>query len=202
MSKSICALVHKPGTTREQFHAYYETSHAPLAITLFPFTGYVRNHVLAAEGEFAWDTISEFWSGDIEKAAALMNGPVGERMRADERRFMDQSRIAPASARELALSGGGPAGVDGARTAVLVSGEDSAALALARTLAAEHAGVSIDFISSWQYPAFPADAVIWIAGHDAQIPQISELGIVTLRVRRYATSQEDLLEARRAASSP
>lgn len=199
MSKSICALVHKPGTSREAFQTYYETSHAPLAVSLFPFTGYVRNHVLSDDGAFGWDTVSEFWSADIDKAAALMNGPVGETMRADERRFMDQSRIAPASAREMVLSEGAPAAPDGARTAVLVHGEDDAALALARTLAARHAGVSIDFVTSWQDPAFPADAVIWIAGHEAEPAPVAGLATLTLQVRRYATPQDELLASARAA---
>lgn len=200
MTKSICALVHKPGTTRDAFQTYYETQHASLAISLFPFTGYVRNHVLAADGEFAWDTISEFWSGDIKEAAALMKGPVGVRMRADERRFMDQSRIAPASARELALSDGAPAAADGARTAMLVHGEDTAVLAWARTLAADHAGVSVDFAESWQHPAFPADAVIWMPGHHAFSSTPPGLAMVTLRVRRCATEQQALHAGQRASS--
>lgn len=193
MNKSICALVHKPGSTRAAFHAYYEESHAPLGVQHFPFTRYVRNHVIDADGPFGWDTISEFWANDIGKAAALMQGPVGETMHADEERFMDRTRIAPASAREVVLSEGAPADADGARTALLVRGAEAAVLAWAETLAAAHSGVSVDMALSWQEPAFPADAVVWVPGHPALAAAPADLAVVTLRVRRCETPAETLL---------
>lgn len=193
MSKSICALVHKPGSTRDAFHAYYEESHAPLGVRFFPFTRYVRNHVIDADGPFGWDTISEFWADDIGKAAALMQGPVGETMHADEERFMDRTRIAPAGAREIVLSQGAPAAADGARTAVLVRGDENTVQAWAQQLATGHAGVSVDFAASWQDPAFPADAVVWVPGHPALSAPPAGLAVVTLRVRRCETPPASLL---------
>jgi len=198
MSKSICALAHKPGTGRAAFQAYYEDSHAPLAVGLFPFTGYVRNHVIAADGPFGWDTVSEFWSADIEKAAALMEGPVGAIMRADEERFMDRTRIAPASAREVVFSPGAPADDEGLRTALLVRGEESVVLAWGRRLAERSAGVSADFAASWREPPFPADAVIWVPGHPDIAPPPAGLDVLTLKVRRCATPEEDFAKARAA----
>ena len=193
MNKSICALAHKPGSTRAAFQAYYEESHAPLGVQHFPFTRYVRNHVIDADGPFGWDTISEFWSDDIGKAAALMDGPVGETMRADEERFMDRNRISPASAREVVLSQGARADADGARTALLVRGAEPAVLAWAGELAGAHAGVSVDFANSWREPPFPADAVVWVPGHPAVDAPPADLAVVTLRVRRHETPPETLL---------
>ena len=47
-----------------------------------PFAKYVRNHLIDHDGLW-YDTISEFWADDIEQAANLMNGPVGEILRED-----------------------------------------------------------------------------------------------------------------------
>lgn len=200
MSKSICALVHKPGSTREAFQAYYESSHAPLGASLFPFSAYARNH-LVDPGDFSWDTISEFWSDDIAAAAALMGGPIGETMRADEAKFMDQSRIAPGGAAEEVLSPGAKADDQGRRSAVLLTAAPGAAdwaavaRAWAAALAQQHAGVSIDFVTAWQQPAFPADAVVWLPGWGEVPPCPAEMTARVLRAQRYETAAVDLLGA-------
>src|SRR5690606_27385521 len=148
-----CALVHRPDSTRAAFHAYYEENHAPLGARHFPFTRYVRNHFIDGE-DLGYDTISEFWAEDIEAAAALMNGPVGEILRADERRLLDQSRIASGGVEEHELSTGVPAGPDGIRTAFLINPALSAdaissaawrqgVMAWGRSLAADWSGVSL-----------------------------------------------------------
>jgi len=201
MNKSLCALVHKPGSTREAFQRYYEDNHAPLAIGLFPFSGYVRNHLIDP-GAFGWDTISEFWSGDIAEAASLMDGPIGETMRADEAKFMDRSRIAPGGAEELVLSTGAHADGDGRRTCLLLhdtTGSEQfrhAATQWASALAEEHAGVSIDFVTSWQQPSFPAAAVIWLPGWDTKIDIPPQLVITVLKARMVETPAAKLLSRR------
>jgi len=197
MRKSICALVHKPGSTREQFQRYYEDNHAPLAVGLFPFTRYVRNH-LVDPGDFGWDTISEFWADDISHAASLMQGPVGDTMRADEARFMDRSRIAPGGAEEEILSAGDPADPLGRRTCLLIEADPGsdpyfAAHRLAGNLARDHAGVSIDIIAAWQDPAFPAAAVVWLAGWPTVNPVSFGLHIRVLRAMRVETPRSALL---------
>lgn len=200
MSKSISALVHRPDSTRTAFQAYYEENHAPLAIQYFPFTRYARNHLIDGE-DLGFDTISEFWAEDIAAAAALMNGPVGDILRADEVKFMDQSRIASGSAEELVLSEGDCTGPDGLRTALLISPAASeetwreAALSLGRSLAGEQPGVSLDFVQSWGAVLFPASAVLWVPGEAAFPVAPASLHIRRVLVRRVETAPEQLMKA-------
>lgn len=198
MTKSICALVHRPGSTRADFQAYYESSHAPLGARYFPFTRYVRNHLIDAE-DFGHDTISEFWADDIAGAAALMNGPVGDILRADEAKFMDQSRVAPAGAEEHVLSTGEPADAQGARTAFLIDpanggeGWRETALAWGKEIAAGQPGVSLDFVASWKDVPFPAAAVLWVPSHVDREPP-AELSVRRLFARRAETPAEVLAQ--------
>jgi uncharacterized protein (TIGR02118 family) len=196
--KSICALAHRPDLDRETFQHYYEERHAPLGIRHFPFTRYVRNHLLDAP-EIGFDTISEFWADDIAATAALMEGPIGETMRKDEERFMDRTRIAPGGAEEHVLSPGACASAAGERFAVLVrklSGDGTAfrdaVLGWAREIAARAPGVSIDFVQSWREPSFPAEAVLWtpLMPEGVSAP-FGHTRIV--RVRRAETAPQDLL---------
>ncbi len=199
MMKSICVLARREDLTREAFHDYYETRHAPLGIEHFPFDGYVRNHLLG-DPDIGFDTISEFWARDIVALAGLMEGPVGDILRADERRFMDQSRVAPAGVEEHVLS---PGVTDGERYAILLSGEiDSAALLQwAGSIARQVPGISLDFTTSWTDRAFPANAVLWTPDAAAvdRIPR--GLDARTLRVKRVSTSAATLAAARRQPES-
>lgn len=200
MMKSICALVHRPGSSRAAFQAYYEDSHAPLGIRHFPFARYVRNHLVDSD-DVGFDTISEFWAKDIAATAGLMNGPVGDIMRADEARFMDQSRIAPAGAQEHVLSEGAPADREGRRTAILINpaaageGWREAVLAWGRALATNLPGVSVDFATAWGKPAFPAAAMLWLPGAPKTGAAPAALDTRRLSVRRVETPAELLLGA-------
>lgn len=200
MSKSICALVHRPDSTRAAFQAYYEEHHAPLGARHFPFTRYVRNHLTDGD-DVGYDTISEFWADDIAAAAALMSGPVGDILRADEEKFMDQTRIAPAGVEEHVLSPGAPTGPDGVRTAFLIAstvpgeGWREAALSYGRSFATQQPGVSLDFAQSWGTTAFPANAVLWVPGkaEPGAIPEA--LAIRRVIAHRIETPAEQLISA-------
>ncbi len=199
MDKSICALVHNPGSDRAAFQRYYEESHAPLGVQHFPFTGYARNHVLDADGAFEWDTISEFWAVDVSELAKLVDGPAGAIMQADEVKFMDQSRMAPASAREVVLSAGAKADEQGLRTAVLISGVrgdsvgERAILDWAKHYARKIKGVGLDFVSSWGATAFPAEVVVWLPGSPKIDSTPPAERVVRLTTRRYETPPATLL---------
>lgn len=183
-TKSIGAMAHRPGSDRQAFQTYYEERHAPLAIGYFPFCRYVRNHVLEGE-DFGFDTISEFWARDIAATAALMDGPVGDIMRADEEKFMDRARTAAAGARPYAWGDDAAVAADGTRVAHLVdwthtdTGADAGAALLrwAEGVAAGGAGLALDYVESWREPAFPARAVVWSA-------EPCDIAVAGTRVRR------------------
>jgi uncharacterized protein (TIGR02118 family) len=189
MTKSLCALARRPDFDRAAFHDYYERHHAPLGMRHFPFTRYVRNHLIDAP-DVGFDTISEFWADDIDATAALMDGPVGDTMREDERRFMDRARIAPAGSDEEILSEGRPADASGMRTALLVRSDKlSPVYHWARCLADVHAGVSIDRLRPWGTPSFPADMVIWLSGWE--VPQAApDLTVTVVHARHVQTPIE------------
>lgn len=110
--KSVCLISRRPDLTREAFRDYYETRHAYLGMKHFEFAKYLRNHVTAASpGEIDFDCLSEFWQEDLAQAYEILAGPVGEILKQDERRFMDQPRIRPALSVESLLAGP-PRGVE------------------------------------------------------------------------------------------
>lgn len=193
MKKSICVLARRADLTRDEFQDYYEHQHAPLGRQHFPFSRYVRNHLIDSP-DIGFDTISEFWAEDIAALAGLMDGPVGEIMREDESRFMDRSRIAPGSVEEHVLSGGST----DRRHALLIDWADDAdaaaradLLAWAGSIAANQPGVSVDFVQSWG-AAFPARAVLWLPDVAGLPPTPEFLSIRTVAVRRCETPAAEL----------
>lgn len=198
--KSICALVHRDDLDRQSFQDHYENQHAPLAVQHFPFRRYVRNHLIDGK-DLGYDTISEFWADDITAAAKLMQGPVGDIMRADEERFMNRALTAPAGADEHILSAGAPALDDGRRVAALIdwqiTDEDgrSLAMAWANECASLMGGVSIDFPISWRQPPFPSRAVLWLPQR-CRIDPDDALRVRFVSCRRVETPAHALCFAR------
>ena len=216
MNKSIALLSRRADVSREYFHDYYESRHAPLAIAHFPFAKYVRNHLLSLP-DIGFDTISEFWSDDYGAIAELMSSAVGDMMREDERRFMDQSMIRSALSTECLIHG--PArDVERAprsRVAVLLGGGDDVGDALflerlkayGHTLATE-AGeqvtrVTLDVFQTFPGMTFPYAAILWLWLQDErQVPLgaapsagIDVQGVVL--TRSCETPAEVMAEARR-----
>jgi len=199
MNKSVCTLARRADFSREMFRDYYENNHSTLAIQYFPFRRYVRNHVVEPP-DAGFDTISEFWSDESETSAALMSGPVGDIMRADEQRFMDRSLIAPAAASEHIISDGAATDPDGCRFAILLDWDaqkpDAEAELLDWTSRFGKAapGVSLDFTTSWTEVAFPGRAILWTPRATLPELQPSWLRLKTVKVRRFETPQDKLLK--------
>jgi len=104
--KTVGLMPKRPDITRARFRNHYEDRHAPLATSKFPFDKYVRNHVVASDPDtVGFDCLSEFWVDQVDEIYKLMAGPVGEIMREDELRFVDQPNIGPAVAEEIHVAG-------------------------------------------------------------------------------------------------
>jgi hypothetical protein len=206
MMKSVCLLTRRQDLSREAFHDYYETRHAPLAIGYFPFEKYVRSH-LQDHADLGFDTVSEFWAEDLAALTSLMEGEVGEILRADERKFMDQSQIRPGGAEELLLLGP-PREVDApqARTALLVeraSGVSDQAFRQAlrrwaQVLADVAKRIAVDLVSPWSQRGFVGEAILWLWGAQAVSAQPpAEVRLLhVLAVRTAETPSADLLPHR------
>lgn len=88
--KTVDFMPRRQDISRAGFRTHYETRHAPMAVPLFPFRRYRRNHLVDQNIEPGFDCISEFWISSLEAIGALMEGEAGKTMQADERNFLDQ----------------------------------------------------------------------------------------------------------------
>ena len=104
--KTISAFTRRPGLSRAAFRDYYETTHAMLGMSHFPFTRYVRNHVVEpVQAPDGIDCISEFYVDDWTRTAELTKAATGELFAEDEARFMDRTLIRSAVVEESVLQG-------------------------------------------------------------------------------------------------
>jgi len=204
--KALALLPRGVGITREEFRRYYESQHVPLALRYFRFRKYVRNHVTSAP-DVGFDCVSEFWPLEIEQAAALMQGTVGERMHEDERQFADPARIVSAPCRETHL-GGAPRRDDETgvgKVALLLRsgvGGDTLISSLRTWMAAAGmAGrtVTLDQVVGLPPDAFPCDAILWVharetdADIDADLPLPPDITIVCRAWTRAAETPVAIL---------
>ena len=104
--KTIGLMPKRTDISRAAFRDHYENRHAPLALGKFPFRKYVRNHLVLNDPDpIGFDCLSEFWVGEVEEIYRIMEGPIGDIMREDERRFTHQEKIGPAVAEEHHVAG-------------------------------------------------------------------------------------------------
>ena len=189
--KTISAFTRRADLSREAFRDYYETRHAPLGMTHFPFTKYVRNHVIQPDpDDVGMDCISEFYVEDWGRSAELTKAATGELFARDEATFMDRTRIAAAVVEETLVQGP-PRGVDRApvRRRLLCIGlppadaRPPAVLELeawAAGLAVGGRRVTLDLVVGLAGDAFPYDTPfpydalvsIWAPGGLAALPPL------------------------------
>jgi hypothetical protein len=95
--KTIALMPRRLDLSRDFFQDYYESHHAPLALRyIHCFVRYARNHVVLAEPEVWFDTLSEFWFESVEVARALIAWhatPAADMLHEDEARFLDRERV-------------------------------------------------------------------------------------------------------------
>jgi len=104
MIKLIALLTRKPGMSRDDFIAYYETQHAPLMLRLAPMIhAYIRNFIdwagafPAADGSTTdFDCVTEIWfatAADHAAALAIWAQPANAAaIAADEENIFDRSK--------------------------------------------------------------------------------------------------------------
>lgn len=216
--KSVCLLSHRPGSTREAFREYYETSHSRLGSRYFPFSKYVRNHVLSSSTEVDFDVITEFFFDDGVDIAGVHSGRVREILDEDERRFMDQSLIRPAGAEEILLSGN-PRDIAaaGTRRQMLLlgcSGDPTAfrdaVNSWGEELAATHDSlrrITVDYAQSFAPDGegrFPYDAVLslWLPENGSALNGLAPPAPVALRADVLAEVCESTPELLRELYAP
>lgn len=106
MLKMIALMRRKSGTTLEQFREYYETRHAPLAMSFFNFERYERNFIVPeslgggkdeAVPSFPYDVVTQMWFRDRADYDRMIEdvrtSDKGDRLKADEENFLDRSSI-------------------------------------------------------------------------------------------------------------
>ena len=160
--KTVDFMPRRRDIDRAAFRAYYEDRHAPLAAPLFPFRRYRRNHLVDQSIEPGFDCLSEFWVSSLEEIGALMSGPVGATMHADERNFLDQPANIAASADEALI------GDDMAPTLMMLHDEGGARGALIEACRAVNA--SLDFIAPLDARPLPFAAIARIGSAAPSLP--------------------------------
>ncbi len=103
MLKILSYLVKREGTTIEEFIDYYENHHVPLILSLAPPPAIYKRHYLqrgdavnVSEAAIDFDVVTEQAFPDRAAfeswIATVTAGDAGERVAADEARFLDRTR--------------------------------------------------------------------------------------------------------------
>lgn len=111
MLKCCTLFRRKPGTTVDEYQAYWRTGHVPFIKAMTPVRKYVQNHPFAVGGRApAYDGLVELWVDDIARLKAMGASPEYAAVVEDEKNFVDRSTIELTLADEQVV-------LDGAATA-------------------------------------------------------------------------------------
>lgn len=103
MIKVTALVIRKPDLSQEQFSAYWRDKHAPLVLSLTPFTSPVRRYVQQRPAEGVsnqlplapYDGIAEIWFDNLSDVLKLIGNELFLSVVAkDEETFLDRSRTA------------------------------------------------------------------------------------------------------------
>ena len=112
MIKLTAFLTRRPDLSQEQFSTYWRDEHAPLVLSLAPFTPLVRRYVQQRPAEGVpnqlplapYDGIAELWFDNLSDAFTLINHePFLSEVAKDEENFLDRSRTAIFISHETAI---------------------------------------------------------------------------------------------------
>lgn len=103
MLKILSYLTKRDGMTLEEFVDYYENHHVPLILSLAPPPAVYKRHYVQrgdqlniGEGDVDFDVVTEQVFADrtefLSWIGAVTAGNAGERVAADEARFLDRAR--------------------------------------------------------------------------------------------------------------
>jgi len=103
MHKVIALIKRKPGLSRAEFIAYYESNHAPLAKRVFPQIVQYRRNFIDLSGSIIapgmpdpdFDSVTEIWYRDRAAVTEMLSEHFSTNtqqiIEEDERKFLDQS---------------------------------------------------------------------------------------------------------------
>lgn len=98
MVKLIYCISKKPGMSVEEFQRYWRDIHGPIAAKIPGLRRYVQSHVVPTLYERgqqpAYDGAAELWFDDLDALAAAMRSPEVAAALADEKNFIDHTRVA------------------------------------------------------------------------------------------------------------
>jgi uncharacterized protein (TIGR02118 family) len=110
--KVTAFLTRKPDLSQEQFSAYWREKHAPLMLSLVPFTSLVRRYVQQHPAEGVsnqlplapYDGIAELWFDKLSDVLKLIGNELFLSVVAkDEENFLDRPRTAIFISQETAI---------------------------------------------------------------------------------------------------
>jgi len=94
MLKFVVVLYRKPEMSREQFRAYLQDVHGPMADRIPGVCAYVQNHAVtdSTRSDPGWDAIVELWWESRNAMEEAWRSPEGQIATADLEAFADLSR--------------------------------------------------------------------------------------------------------------